>query len=109
MGRCVGVDRSGEARFECLRCGKASGIARIEAPRPRCSVCGSGSGVLGDIGQGSAQDRLRRASAASPAVHDNVNFECLRCGTVTGVGKMDVLQPACLHCGSKDGVVVDVG
>ena len=109
MGRFVGVDRSGDVRFECLRCGSVSRIERMEAVRPRCSGCGSGTGVLGDIGQGSVRDRMRRANASPQAGYDNVNFECLRCGTVTHVKGMEVVQPACLHCGSKDGVVVDAG
>jgi transcription elongation factor Elf1 len=95
-------------RFECLRCGKVSRIERVEAVAPRCSSCGSGTGVLGDIGQGTLEERLRRRSApASP--HDDVNFECLRCGTLTLVRRMEANRPVCLHCGSKDGVVVDPG
>jgi DNA-directed RNA polymerase subunit RPC12/RpoP len=103
------VDRSGDVRFECLRCGKISRIARIEAPPPRCSKCGSGTGVLGDIGQGTLQERLRRQNAPRGGDHDDVNFECLRCGTVTAVRKMEVVRPACLHCGSRDGVMVNGG
>jgi len=103
------VDRSGDVRFECLRCGKISRIERIEALQPRCSQCGSGTGVLGDIGQGSIQDRLRRQDAPRAADYDNVNFECLRCGTVTLVRKMEVVRPGCLHCGARDGVVVNGG
>ena len=102
------MDRSGEARFECLRCGRVSRIERIEALQPRCSKCGSGTGVLGDIGQGSVQDRLRRQNAPQ-AAQDDVNFECLRCGTVTLVRKMEIVRPGCVHCGSKDGVVVNGG
>ena len=96
-------------RFECLRCGKVSRVDRMEAVQPRCSSCGSGSGVLGDIGQGTAADRMRRAGTPAHSGHDDVSFECLRCGTVTLVGKMQVMQPACIHCGSRDGVVVDAG
>lgn len=103
------MDRSGDVRFECLRCGKISRIERIEALQPRCSQCGSGTGVLGDIGQGSMQDRLRRQDSPRDADYDNVNFECLRCGTVTLVKKMAVVRPCCLHCGSRDGVVVNGG
>jgi DNA-directed RNA polymerase subunit RPC12/RpoP len=94
-------------RFECLRCGKVSRIERKEAVQPRCSNCGSGTGVLGDMGQGTAADRLRRASGSARPGHDGVNFECLRCGTVTLVREMEAAQPACLHCGSRDGVMVD--
>ena len=96
-------------RFECLRCGRVSRIVRADAFQPRCSSCGSGTGVLGDIGQGTLEERLRRRRAASESVQEDVNFECLRCGTVTLVRKMGVVRPACLHCGSKDGVVVEGG
>lgn len=95
-------------RFECLRCGKVSRMERVETTQPRCASCGSGTGVVGDIGQGSRQDRLRRSRpGASP--HDGVNFECLRCGAVTPLGAMEAIRPACQHCGSKDGVVVSDG
>jgi Zn finger protein HypA/HybF involved in hydrogenase expression len=104
-----GVDRSGEVRFECLRCGKVSRIERLEALQPRCSQCGSGTGVLGDIGQGTLEERLRRRSGPGGAHHDDINFECLRCGTVTLVRKMEVVRPGCVHCGSGDGVVVNGG
>jgi transcription elongation factor Elf1 len=103
------VDRSGDVRFECLRCGNVSRIERSEAVQARCSSCGSGTGVLGDIGQGTIEERLRRRRSPSGPVHDDVNFECLRCGTVTLLKEMQVAQPACTHCGSKDGVVVDAG
>ena len=103
------MDRSGEVRFECLRCGKVSRVERIEALQPRCSQCGSGTGVLGDIGQGTVEDRLRRRNAPRSADYDNVNFDCLRCGTVTLVRKMEVVRPGCVHCGSRDGVVVNGG
>jgi Zn finger protein HypA/HybF involved in hydrogenase expression len=103
------VDRSGDVRFECLRCGKVSQIERIEALQPRCAKCGSGTGVLGDIGQGSVQDRLRREGVTRDPGYDNVNFECLRCGTVTLVRKMAVVRPGCVHCGARDGVVVNGG
>ena len=103
------MDRSGEVRFECLRCGKVSRIERLEALQPRCSQCGSGTGVLGDIGQGTLEERLRRRSAPGGTDHDDINFECLRCGTVTLVRKMEVARPGCTHCGSRDGVVVNGG
>jgi Zn finger protein HypA/HybF involved in hydrogenase expression len=103
------VERSGEVRFECLRCGKVSRIERMEPVQPRCSKCGSGTGVLGDIGQGSLEDRLRRRNSPHAAGHDDVNFECLRCGTVTLVRKMEEGRPACIHCHSRDGVVVNGG
>ena len=96
-------------RFECLRCGKVSRIERVESFQPRCSSCGAGTGVLGDIGQGTVEERLRRRNAVPGQDHDDVNFECLRCGTVTLVRKMEAARPACLHCGSRDGVVVDPG
>ena len=103
------MEQSGDVRFECLRCGKVSRIERVQSVAPRCSNCGSGTGVLGDIGQGTLEDRLRRRSERSGPVNDDVNFECLRCGTVTLVKNMEAVRPACLHCGSKDGVVVSPG
>jgi len=103
------VDGSEDARFECLRCGKVSRIERFKALQPRCSQCGSGTGVLGDIGQGTLEERLRRRSAPADAGHDDVNFECLRCGTVTLVRNMEVVRPGCAHCGSRDGVMVNGG
>jgi len=105
----VGVDGNGNVRFECLRCGKVSRIGRTEAFRPRCSSCGSGTGVLGDIGQGTLEERLRRRRAASESEADGANFECLSCGTITLLKKMETARPACTHCGSKDGVIVDGG
>jgi Zn finger protein HypA/HybF involved in hydrogenase expression len=101
--------KGSDVRFECLRCGQVSRIERAEAIQPRCSNCGSGTGVLGDIGQGTVNDRLRRMNAPPRSGQDDVNFECLRCGTVTLVKRMEAVRPACLHCGSKDGVVVDGG
>lgn len=81
----------------------------MEPVQPRCSKCGSGTGVLGDIGQGSLEDRLRRRNSPQAAGHDDVNFECLRCGAVTLMSKMEDKRPACIHCGSRDGVVVSGG
>jgi Zn finger protein HypA/HybF involved in hydrogenase expression len=104
----AGVD-SGEIRFECLRCGRVSRVEPIEALRPRCSKCGSGTGVLGDIGQGTLEERLRRRNAPRGADEKDINFECLSCGTVTLVRKMEAARPGCVHCGSKDGVVVSGG
>lgn len=103
------MDSSGNVRFECLRCGKVSRIERVKTVAPRCSSCGSGTGVLGDIGQGTVEERLRRRNAPPERITDDVDFECLRCGTVTLVRKMEAVRPACLHCGSKDGVLVDPG
>lgn len=74
---------------------------------PRCARCGSGTGVLGDIGQGSREDRLRRKSPEAAAPDDDINFECLSCGEVTHVRRLKVMRPGCPHCGSRDGVVVN--
>jgi transcription elongation factor Elf1 len=106
MDRRRGVNGSGEIRFECLRCGKVSRVEPIEALQPRCSKCGSGTGVLGDIGQGTLEQRLRRKNAQGGADHEDINFECLRCGTVTLVRKMEAVRPGCVYCGCRDGVVV---
>lgn len=102
----MGVDGGSGMRFECLRCGKESRVEGVGAIQPRCASCGSGTGVLGDIGQGTRQAREgRRRSGAQN--NDDVNFECLRCGVVTPVKQMEVARPACAHCGSRDGVVVN--
>ena len=100
-------EANGEVRFECLKCGKVSRIERVEGIQPRCSSCGAGTGVVGDIGQGTFQDRLRRMSAERAEAGGDVSFECLRCGTVTRVPRVEVIRPGCAHCGSGDGVVLD--
>ena len=96
----------GDVQFECLRCGKVSRVERVRGIQPRCSTCGSHTGVLGDIGHGTVEDRLRRLSAAQSDT-GNVTFECLRCGTVTQVVRLEIVSPGCAHCGSGDGVVLE--
>jgi Zn finger protein HypA/HybF involved in hydrogenase expression len=101
------LESAGEARFECLRCGKASKVERIQTLRPQCGKCGSRTGVLGDIGQGTLTSRLRRSFNIGGDYAGDVPFECLSCGETTTVEKIDVLQPRCLHCGAVSGLLVE--
>jgi Zn finger protein HypA/HybF involved in hydrogenase expression len=92
-------------QFECLRCGRVSHV-ELESVDPSCSRCGSGTGVLGDIGQGTPEERLRRRAGAEGGAA-GVNFECLQCGAVTEIRQQDLRRPECPHCGSRSGVVVN--
>ena len=103
------MDSGGEIRFECLRCGKASKVEKIDTIRPRCGKCGSRTGVLGDIGQGTLTSRLRRNFSIGAGHADDIDFECLSCGETTKVEKVTVLQPKCLHCGAVSGLLVEGG
>lgn len=100
----MSADRDKEVRFECLRCGKISPIERVKFTQPRCGRCGSGTGILGDIGQGTRAARVDRAGARGAM---DTRFECLRCGEITSVKDAIAPRPACQHCGSKAGVVVE--
>lgn len=105
----VSVDYGGELRFECLRCGKASKVEKLQTIRPRCGKCGARTGVLGDIGQGTLTSRLRREFNIGADHAGDINFECLACGETTQVEKVYVLQPRCLHCGAVSGLLVEGG
>jgi Zn finger protein HypA/HybF involved in hydrogenase expression len=109
MAEQRGVDFSGEMRFECLRCGKASEVEKLRTIRPRCGKCGSSTGILGDIGQGTLTSRLRRNFHIGVDHADDIDFECLSCGETTKVEKVLVLQPKCLHCGAISGLLVEGG
>ena len=100
---------TGEVRFECLRCGKASKVERIPTVHARCGACGGRTGVLGDIGQGTLTSRLRRNFNIGVEQAGDVTFECLTCGETTKVERIYVLQPKCLHCGAVSGLLVDDG
>jgi transcription elongation factor Elf1 len=101
----MSADRDKETRFECLRCGKVSPIERVESVQPKCGRCGSGTGVVGDIGQGSRASRQQRGYGSEPRGADT-QFECLRCGEITAIQRVVTALPQCLHCGSRDGVVI---
>ena len=103
------MDSGGEIRFECLRCGKASKVEKLQTVQPRCGKCGGRTGVLGDIGQGTLTSRLRRNFNIGVEHADDISFECLSCGETTKVGKVYVLQPKCLHCGTVSGLLVEGG
>jgi len=103
------VGGGGEIRFECLRCGKASEVERLQTVQPRCAKCGARTGVLGDIGQGSLTSRLRRNFRLGTGHDGDINFECLSCGETTRLEKIWVLQPKCTHCGATSGLVVESG
>jgi DNA-directed RNA polymerase subunit RPC12/RpoP len=103
----VGFGRRDEViRFECLRCGRVSEVELqpVQPLQPKCARCGSGTGVLGDIGQGTPEERKRRQAAEGGA--EGINFECLHCGTVTEIRQKELTRPECPHCGSRSGVVV---
>ena len=102
----MSADRDREVRFECLRCGKISPIERVNFVQPRCARCGSGTGVLGDIGQGTRASRSERGYVAGAGTAAT-RFECLRCGEITSVHEAVAPRPACHHCGSKAGVIVE--
>jgi Zn finger protein HypA/HybF involved in hydrogenase expression len=106
-GRNVSADRDKEIRFECLRCGKISPMERAETVQPKCGRCGSGTGVVGDIGQGTRAARQQRRDGRAPgSANMDIRFECLRCGEVTTTPRVVTARPQCLHCGSRDGVLV---
>ncbi len=105
----MGPDVDGEIRFECLRCGKASTVEKLQTLQPRCGKCGARTGVLGDIGQGSLTARLRRNFHIGTDHDGDINFECLECGESTTMEKIYVLQPRCLHCGAMSGLLVEGG
>jgi DNA-directed RNA polymerase subunit RPC12/RpoP len=73
--------------------------------QPRCASCGSGTGVLGDIGQGTAEERMRRRASPGADSSREFIFECLRCGVTTDIRQAE-RRPECGHCGSRSGVVV---
>ena len=103
------MDSTGEVRFECLRCGKASKVQALQTVRPRCGKCGARTGVLGDIGQGTLTSRLRRNFNITADHAGDIDFECLACGETTKVEKVTVLEPKCLHCGAVSGLLVEGG
>lgn len=105
----MALDFGGEVRFECLTCGKASKVEKLQTIRPRCGKCGSGTGIIGDIGQGTLTARLRRNFRIGGDYGGDINFECLTCGDVTAVEKVYVLQPKCLHCSAVSGLLVEEG
>ena len=105
----MALDDGGEVRFECLRCGKASSVEKLQTIQPRCGKCGARTGVLGDIGQGSLTARLRRNFRIGADYDGDINFECLECGETTTVEKITVLRPRCLHCGAVSGLLVEGG
>ena len=103
----MALEPDGEIRFECLRCGKASKVEKMQTLRPQCGKCGSKTGVLGDIGQGTLTSRLRRNFNLGGDYAGDVPFECLTCGETTTVEKVTVLQPRCAYCGAASGLLVD--
>jgi Zn finger protein HypA/HybF involved in hydrogenase expression len=103
----VAVDYANGIRFECLSCGKASSVERLQTIQPHCGKCGATTGVLGDIGQGTLTARLRRNFRIGGDYADDIKFECLTCGETTQVEKVYVLQPKCLHCGAVSGLLVE--
>jgi hypothetical protein len=105
----VALGGGGEVRFECLRCGKASKVERIQTVQPRCAACGGRTGVLGDIGQGTLTSRLRRNFSIGTEHDSDITFECLGCGETSRVEKVYVLRPGCLHCGAVSGLLVESG
>lgn len=105
----MALESPDDVRFECLGCGKASKVEKLQTIQPRCGKCGSGTGVIGDIGQGTLTSRLRRNFRIGGDYSGDITFECLRCGETTKVEKVYVLQPKCLHCGAVSGVLVEGG
>jgi Zn finger protein HypA/HybF involved in hydrogenase expression len=45
-------DRAESVEFQCLSCGHATLLAKVDAPPPQCAHCGALSGVLTDRDSG---------------------------------------------------------